>query len=253
MVKGVTKSKATYEGRLFKSNQDGEFKVIEYINATKVVIEFVSTKNRCTSRICNILSGQVKDKMKPSVYGVGIVGEQISFGGERCKQRDIWIRMLDRCYSSKDGIKQHTYVGCTVSENFKYFPYFKEWCYNQIGFDQEGFALDKDILFKGNKVYSEETCCFVPQALNNLFTNKKSSSKEYPIGVSKAKSGKFISAFRKDGVTSNLGRFDTVEEAFFAYKIAKEAHIKEVADRWKHKIDPRVYEALMTYEIEITD
>ena len=46
---------------------------------------------------------------------------------------------------------------------------------------------------------------------------------------------------------------DCAEEAFLAYKQAKELHIKEVANKWKDQIDPRVYEALMNYTVEITD
>ena len=45
----------------------------------------------------------------------------------------------------------------------------------------------------------------------------------------------------------------TPEEAFLAYKKDKEAYIKDVANKWKDKIDPRAYEALMNYEVEITD
>ena len=42
-------------------------------------------------------------------------------------------------------------------------------------------------------------------------------------------------------------------EAFNAYKKAKENYLKELANKWKGKIDPRAYEALMNYEVEITD
>ena len=50
-----------------------------------------------------------------------------------------------------------------------------------------------------------------------------------------------------------LGTFNTPEEAFCAYKEVKEAYIKDVADKWKDRIDPRVYDALMNYQVEITD
>ena len=50
-----------------------------------------------------------------------------------------------------------------------------------------------------------------------------------------------------------LGLFNTELEAFYAYKQAKETYIKEVANKWKDQIDPRVYNALMKYEVEITD
>ena len=50
-----------------------------------------------------------------------------------------------------------------------------------------------------------------------------------------------------------LGSFKTELEAFNAYKQAKETFIKELADKWKDKIDPRAYEALMNYEVSIDD
>ena len=42
-------------------------------------------------------------------------------------------------------------------------------------------------------------------------------------------------------------------EDFNAYKTAKEIYIKELANKWKGKIDDRAYEALMNYAVEITD
>lgn len=55
------------------------------------------------------------------------------------------------------------------------------------------------------------------------------------------------------GKTHNLGRYHTVEEAFYAYKKAKELHIREVAEKYKGDISPRVYDALINYTVEITD
>ena len=51
----------------------------------------------------------------------------------------------------------------------------------------------------------------------------------------------------------HLGHFNTADQAFQAYKEAKEAYIKEVANKWKNQIDPRVYDALMKWEINIDD
>lgn len=52
-----------------------------------------------------------------------------------------------------------------------------------------------------------------------------------------------------------MGTFDTPEEAFQTYKIAKEAYIKEVAqDSYdKGEITEKVYQALMNWQIDITD
>ena len=118
--------------------------------------------------------------------------------------------------------------------------------------DEKGrpFALDKDILIKENKVYSEDTCCFVPQEINALFVKRDKLRGEYPIGVSFHKSRGMLRATLNN---KHLGYFNTVEQAFQVYKQAKEDYIKEVANKWKDQIDPRVYDALVSYQVEITN
>lgn len=247
------KLKDKYEGIVVQSKQDGYFEIVEYVNAKYVVVEFKDTGYRTTGRLVNILNGAVKDRSKPSVYGVGILGEKFPLlEGTKSKEYFVWVRMLDRCYSTKVGEDRITYRGCTVSEEFKHFHHFKSWCKNQIGFGVKGFALDKDILVKGNKVYSPETCCFVPQEINNLFTNVKMKHSELLSGVSFDKtSGKFIVGFSKGTKTTNVGRFLTKQEAMLAYKTAKEGYVKEVANKWRDRIDPRVYKALMNWEVDL--
>ena len=55
------------------------------------------------------------------------------------------------------------------------------------------------------------------------------------------------------GKNYSLGSFKTELEAFNAYKQAKENYLKELANKWKDKIDERAYNALMNYQVEITD
>ena len=109
-------------------------------------------------------------------------------------------------------------------------------------------------LYKGNKIYSEDTCVFVPREINNLTIFRKKSRGEYPLGVSwDVKSSKYRSQLQKGDRRVSLGWFDSPLEAFVVYKEAKETYIKEVANKWKDQIDTRVYEALMKYQVEITD
>lgn len=105
---------------------------------------------------------------------------------------------------------------------------------------------------KGNKVYSEDTCCFVPREINNLLTLRRLKRGNYLIGVCKKGRG-FGSSLKKHGKSVWLGTFDTEIEAFHAYKEVKENYIKELANKWKGQIDIHVYEALMNWKVEITD
>ena len=254
-TKEVGKSKTKIQvGDIFDTNNYGKLVVLEYENTSNLKVKFIDTAYETTTRANQLRKGEVKDRSLPSVYGVGIIGNGIArVCGVETRDYQLWKSMLCRCYDEKYSNKYPTYKDCEVSDNFKHFPYFKKWCHRQIGFDQEGWHLDKDILVKGNKVYSEDVCAFVPSEVNSLFIKRDSLRGDYPIGVSrKNKGGGYqvqLSQFRD----TYLGTYITPEEAFLAYKQAKEAYIKEVANKWKDQIDPRVYNALMKYEVEITD
>ena len=116
-------------------------------------------------------------------------------------------------------------------------------------------CLDKDILVKGNKIYSPETCVFVSNDINLLFVRNYNSRGNYPIGVSFDKSkNKYSSQCSMKGKHDRkLGTFNNPIDAFYTYKSFKEAYIKEVAEDYKDKIPERLYIAMMNYVVEITD
>lgn len=156
-------------------------------------------------------------------------------------------------------IRNRAYEDCHISKDFLNFSRFKEWCNNQIGFDSfdekgKGFQLDKDSLVKGNKIYSEETCCFVPPEINTLLLTSRRIRGDNPIGVFyHNRDKKYVAKCKVSNKTVHLGYHLTSTDAFYAYKVFKEAYIKEVANKWKDRIDPRVYEALMSWEISVDD
>ena len=244
-------------GKVCKSLNSGDFKIVKYNDAHNVEIRFLKTGFETSVQLGSIRNGSVKDPFSPSVYGIGVVGVKypIRVNGVQTKEYELWQSMLKRCYSDTYQKKYPTYEGCEVSDNFKNYEYFYEWCQNQIGFGIEGFELDKDLLIKGNKVYNESTCVFIPAEINSLLTKCTASRGECLIGVSWHKRDKvFVAQVSKNkGKQEHLGYFKTEIEAFNAYKTAKESFVKERANKWKGKIDPRAYNALMNYTVDITD
>lgn len=189
-------------------------------------------------------------------YGVGFNDRTrpTSINNKKLKEYSTWHSMLLRCYCPVNFSKQPTYIDCNVSDNFKSYAYFYDWCQKQIGFGEHKFELDKDILKKGNKIYSEDLCVFVPKEVNILLEKSDAARGVNPIGVSFCKDrGLFQVAIKKSGKRIGLGRYNCPKFAFNVYKKAKEDHIKCVAKKWKDHIDPRVYDALMNYSVEITD
>ena len=244
-------------GKVCKSLNSGDFKILKYNDRANVEIQFVNTGCEMVARLNHIRNGNVKDPYSPSVCGVGILGTKYppSVNSVKTKEYGLWTDMLTRCYSDTYKKKQPTYEGCKVSENFKSYEYFYEWCNSKVGFDVKGFDLDKDLLIKGNKVYSENTCIFIPREINTLLVKRESSRGKHLIGVYWCKTNKaFKAQVRKNkGKSEWLGSFKTEIEAFNTYKTAKESFIKEQANEWKGQIDHRAYNALMNYTVEITD
>ena len=244
-------------GKICKSQSSGDFKILKYNDYGNVEIQFVKTWYEMVARLGNIKNGEVKDPYSPSVYNIGIVGTKYPsrVNGVLTKEYTLWKNMLERCYS--DGFKKQrpTYEGCKVSENFKHHEYFYEWCNKQIGFNNKDWHLDKDLLVKGNEVYSESTCVFIPQEVNSLLVKREALRGEHLIGVCwHKKANAFVARVNKNkGKPKHLGYFKTEIEAFNAYKQAKESFVKEQANKWKDQIDERAYNALMNYTVEITD
>lgn len=171
---------------------------------------------------------------------------------------EVWHGMIYRCYGAKMRLRQrnNTYNDCSVCEEWLSLSNFKVWFENPENGYQEGYQLDKDILVKGNKIYSPKTCCFVPQEINTLFHSSSRKRGKSVIGVKKKKSENIYSAnICIGGVRLYLGSFKTETEAFKAYKKEKERYIRQIANEFYSKggITKRVYEALMNYEVEIND
>lgn len=166
-----------------------------------------------------------------------------------------WTNMLQRCYDEKHRDKYIAYKDCVVCDEWLNFSGFLHWFLNTENSTIDGYHLDKDILVKGNKVYSPDTCCFVPNEINVLFTKRGSCRGNLPIGVTKATKSKNYEASISKGKQEYIGTYGTPEEAFNAYKIEKEKWIKEQAVNFFNdgKIAKNVYEALMRYEVKITD
>lgn len=167
--------------------------------------------------------------------------------------------MLRRCYDEKYHERQPTYIGCQVSERFLNFQNFGEW-YEENYYEIEGeiMCLDKDILIKHNKLYSPETCIYVPQTINNLFVKCDKLRGESVIGTT-PHHGKYMVRCQminpKTSKSKNeyLGYYETQEKAFEVYKYYKEKNIKMVADYFRKQIPDKLYDALYRYEVEITD
>lgn len=162
------------------------------------------------------------------------------------KPYSIWREMIIRCYDHSRWMKRPTYKKCEVCDEWKLYSNYVAW-YNANQID--GFDVDKDLLsyYNGKKVYSPQTCCFLPPEINNVLSSKKQKKRKYPLGVNIIDG--CITA--TCGSHNYLGTFSTVEDAHKAYLIAKKERINELANKWKDKLTPKVYDALINLDVDI--
>jgi hypothetical protein len=129
---------------------------------------------------------------------------------------------------------------------------FAEWFYsNYYECDGESMAVDKDLLFPGNKEYAADKCVILPQTLNTMLSNCKKhkqpnwkETKGLPLGVRYNSALQMYYAqikFCGNDELIDLGCFDTPEKAFEEYKKFKQADILMMAAKYKNKIPNYAY------------
>ncbi|CAH1193037.1 HNH endonuclease [Psychrobacter phage D'Alembert] len=156
---------------------------------------------------------------------------------------------MTRGYCPKFKDKHPTYKDCTVCETWHNFQVFAKWV-KEHKFNLDGYQLDKDLLIKGNKKYSAETCTLVPRAINTLFNDSAAIRGKFAQGVGWHKSkGKLRAYVKRRGKHIHLGYFETEEEASLAAKRGKEEYVKEVVLEWEGRIEDRLFNTLMNWKL----
>lgn len=171
------------------------------------------------------------------VYSVGINRHLIpvKVEGKLTPPYNRWCNILRRCYCPASHVKNPSYIGCSMDEAWHDFSDFERWfSENHI----DGYHIDKDILFPGNKIYGPDTCVFVPQALNGLLTAHGAARGKYPLGVS-IQNNSYVGNVNENGVRRYLGCFPAPLLAHQAWQAAKADAIEAFPTN-----DPRIRKAL---------
>ena len=194
-------------------------------------------------------------KKSKLVYGVGVNDANYvtqKYETVEGKRKQVWIcpfyrtwrSMIERCYSEK-WHSHHTYLDCVVCDEWLVFSNFKTWMEQQ---DWEGNHLDKDLLIRGNRVYSPSTSMFVHPKVNIFITDHGKARGDYMIGVYWDKNaGKFKSQccnpFTKK--KEYLGYFTDEREGHLAWKNKKHEFACMLAES-EYVSDSRLVEVLKT-------
>lgn len=246
----IVAGKEKYEGKVFSSKSYGDFRVIEYHSAIRILIEFTKTSYRryCTAR--DITLSSVKDLYFPSICGVGYLGEGVYRSiyyrnGKKYNTPayEVWLGKLRNCYGNTK--MSHVYQDVTFCQEWLNFQVFAKWFYAQVKIYGKGGYVDKDLLFLGNKTYAPETCAYIPPAINSLFTGTSGNISGVHFDNTKKK---WVAQIQNGLLCSNgkkrqtyLGMYVDKAPADAAYYEAKLKHVKEVTLKYQEQIPPVLF------------
>lgn len=240
-------------GDVFTSNEGYDVVVLGFSKTKGVLVQFDDERQytMCVTAQ-NLRNGQVKNPYHPSVYGFGYIGigpYKAKIDRKNTREYAVWSAIIRRSctefWTTKPSLK--CYEGSSISKEWLCFQVFAKWL-TENPFYELGYQVDKDLIKKGNKHYSPETCALIPQEINKLLYRSEERNGLLPTGVC-SNGKKFQASLSRFGEKIYLGTFNCPNEAHQAYVVAKEAYVKEVANEWHGRIDERVYKALMNWRV----
>lgn len=181
--------------------------------------------------------------MTAIVCGVGIndVGKICDGHGKREPSYEAWVNMIYRCYSSRLHDRRPGYKETQVCDEWKLYSNFKKWWHEH---SINGWDLDKDLINGSLKIYSPETCIYIPRWVNT-FLRVKPAHKDLPIGCSFHKaSGKYRAVINIESKLVHLGLFDNPIQAHYAWKAKKLEYLESRKDEI-NRIDGRLFGAMI--------
>lgn len=238
-------------GDILTNNQGSNYTIVEYRNSRHVAIEFNdSYKHQVVVRAHALKTKNIRNPFYPTVQGIGYigVGDFTSAKGSIGREAYVkWQSMLERCYSGKD--KHLAYGDCSVHPEWHNFQNFARWCVNQKYYGA-GYDIDKDILVTGNRVYSKDTCCLVPEEINAMVVGLRFIDAKNDIGVDYSEdTGKYVAKASVGKYQKYIGSYKTSEEARRAYIELKKRYFKNMVIVYKDKIEVNVARALWDWDV----
>lgn len=225
--------------------------IVEYNDAQNIKVKFEETDNVVSTQYSSFQKGIVRNPLSLDIYGVACLGNTKSYeNGHRKKSYTTWLGMLHRCYSKKQAERTPSYVGCRVCDEWLCYETFEKW-YNENYYEVQGevVCLDKDILVRNNKIYSPNTCVFIPNSINVFISkgNLINKSSNLPTGIY-IQNGKYAVQISKHNKSCWVGCYDTLEEAICSHQKAKLEHLRILINKYKEYIPNKAYDSLYNWE-----
>ena len=239
-------------GTIHETNQGYKIKIIKDISHNKKKIKFLDEHGYITEMSTSSISrGNVKNPYHPSLLNKGFLG--VGIYKPKDYEYHVWKNVLNRIYNEEYHIKHSTYKKAKLCKEWHNYQTFAKDINEMYGFnmkDENGklYHIDKDILSKNKKVYSKETCLFIPPKINTFLNQNKKKEGGLPTGVKyRHQDQRYEARISIDGELIYLGSCMTIELARDIYVKARNERARKLASIYKGKVDDRVITFLENY------
>lgn len=148
----------------------------------------------------------------------------------------VWNAMQKRCIDN----------GYPISEVFSKYETWIEWARRQKGFKELDFFntlfnLDSDLFSNGVKTYSEETCVFIPQHLNQIYKTSYKDNEMLGVDFRKGNYRARINLLNNQVI---IGTYKTKEDAVKAYRNKRAEYVQLLLNLHRHQLEDKTIEFL---------
>ena len=222
-------------GKKFITKEGCDIEIVEKLDSSKRRIRFLEYNFEIIVSIQHLTIMNIRNPYRKSVYKNGYLGVgEYSSGNKNSHTPEyvVWKEVLRRCYDKDFKDKHPTYKNASVSKYWLNFQNFAKWYEDNYPKNIENvkFELDKDLLQQGveNKIYSPETCIFLPKKINSFLAKNKNNNTSGHTGVSWHKRDKLWSVKINDFISNKciyLGSFLDINQAMLAYENARNLNV----------------------------
>jgi hypothetical protein len=253
-------------GDIFQSTSGNTYTVIENLADCKSKIKFNDEFGyEVVADNYAIRNGRLKNPYYRKLFGKGYFGvgpykSKLGPGSQgypNTLEYTAWINMLSRCYyhTNKTKVQNNmVYKDVEVCPEWLNFQTFSEWFtekYNLVKSKEPyiKIALDKDILSGTSKIYSPETCSIIPSEISmSLIGSSGVLIGKGKINCRLTRNGKYsITLHNRDGTTRGVVGLNSKEDCLNVYMEHKRTVLKELAEKYKHVLEHRVYDRLIQF------
>jgi hypothetical protein len=234
-----------------------EVEILEFIDHKNILVRAIPSKKVAEGPAywtdnSHLGRGKSTTPFCRTLYGKGYRGIGKYRPRNKTKVHSNWSNMLKRCYNAKFHRNNPTYVSVEVCDDWHNYQNFAEWHHSNY---VEGWELDKDLKSRAGKVYSPETCLYLPPSIHACLKMESTRKRSFagvalPYGVGFCKqTQRYSVSYGTQGGWG--GRFDTPEEAFDRYLELRHSRIKEVVDQHRDVLDEETRGLLVSHTYDV--